>query len=447
MGNSVFTMKPVGSGLSGGRLVFLWLLVLAVSPAVLATAAPAAARLVPATEEGWPQFRGPRRDGICDEKGLLASWPAMGPRLLWTATNLGRGFSAPIISQGRLFITGDVGAELHLFALDLQGRPVWRATNGAAWRDPHPGARSSVAVSAGRIYHENAHGRLACLDAATGGEVWSVNLLESFGGQNITWGLSECVQVDENSVYATAGGREASMVAFDKKTGAVRWQSEPLFKDDGTAESAGYASPILVEFAGRRLLIGCSLRHLICVDAASGKLQWKRPMPTTYSVLAMMPVLVGDAVFATAPHGKGGRLWQLLAPAQAGGTLDVKEIWSTKLDALQGGVVLHEGRLFGAHYSGRKGWAALDAKTGETLFEEASFVKGAVLVADGHLYALCEDGWMLLLRPGEKAFDLRGRFRLADAGARDAWAHPVIHQGRLYLRYHEALSCYDVQGK
>ena len=419
-------------------------------PDLAVTAAePSRARLVAAAEEGWPQFRGPRRDGMCDERGLLSAWPDGGPKLLWSTTNLGRGYSSPVIASGRLFLTGETGDDLHVFALDLSGHLLWRATNGHSWKAEYPGARASVTYRSGNLYHQNAHGRLACLEAKTGRERWAVDLLDRFGGTNITWGLSECVLVDEQAVYATAGGREALLVALDKATGRVRWKSEPLFDTGGEhgLESSGYASPILVEFAGRRLLIGCSLRHLVCADADTGKIQWVQRLPTAYSVLAMMPVLLGEAVYVSAPHGKGGRLFDLLAPAGPDEVVGVKERWSTRLDSLQGGVVYLDGRIYGSFYPARKGWAAVDASTGAVLYDAPDLTKGAVLAADARLYALCEDGWMLLLQPGEKSFEVKGRFRLVDARARDAWAHPVIHQGRLYLRYHERLQCYDIKAR
>ena len=407
------------------------------------------ARLIPASESGWPQFRGPRRDGICDERGLLPAWPEAGPPLLWTATNLGRGYSSPIISHGRLFITGEAGGQLQVLALDLQGRPLWRSTNGAAWTGQYPGARASVACSDGRVYHENSHGRLACFDARSGRELWAVDLLSRFGGQNITWALSECVLVDQHAVYATPGGRETLLAAFDKKTGKLRWQSGPLFDDEGEhgLENASYSSPILVQLGKRRLLVGCSLRHVVCADADTGRIQWTQRMPTAYSVLVMMPVLVGDGVFVTAPHGRGGKMFQLVPPASPQALVGVQELWTSRLDTLQGGVVHLDGKLVGSYYGARKGWVALDAQTGGVLYDLPDTAKGAVLVADGRLYALCEDGWMLLLQAGEKSFEVRGRFRLVDARSRDAWAHPVIYEGRLYLRYHETLYCYDLRAR
>lgn len=427
----------------------LVLLALGVGSLDIHGSAPAgSAELIPAADPGWPQFRGPRRDGVSDERGLLQDWPEGGPKRIWTASGLGRGFSSPIINGNRLFITGDHDGELQVRALDLQGREQWRTTNGRAWSREYPGARSSVAYSDGRIYHQNAHGRLACFEASSGKEVWAVPLLERFEGENITWGLSECPLVDDRAVYATVGGDRALLAALDKRTGQVLWQSEPLRDSEGerAVETASYVSPILVRFAGKRLLIGCSLRHLYCADADTGAIQWTVRRPTTYSVLAMMPVLAGDGVFMAAPHGLPGRLYRLVPPTQTGGPVGVTEAWSTRLDTCQGGVVAVAGRLYGSYYPGRKGWAAIDAATGEVRFEESAFVKGAVLYADRRLYLLSEDGWMRLVEPGADRFMERGRFRLAPA-RHDAWAHPVVHGGRLYLRYHDDLHAYDIRAE
>jgi outer membrane protein assembly factor BamB len=383
------------------------------------------------TAADWPQFRGPRRDGISDERGLLQAWPDGSPKRLWTTTNLGRGYSSPIIAGNRVYITGDVGSELHVFCLDLSGKPIWTATNGFAWKNEYPGARASVTYNDGRIYHENAHGVIACLDPETGREHWTVDLLKAFKGQNITWGLSECLLVDERAVYATAGGRNALMVALDKSIGKLIWKSQPLGED-----SASYVSPIQVNLGAQRLLVGCSLRNLYCIDANSGKILSSRPFPTAYSVLAMTPTHVNGSVFMTAPHGKGGFLLRLPG---------LEEIWQTPLDTCQGGAVHANGKLFASFYQPRKGWAALDAKTGKILYQDPDFAKGAGVFAENRLYALSEDGWMRLLEPTDAQFKEHGKFRVTDARVNDAWAHPVVHGRRLYLRYDENLFCYDLK--
>jgi outer membrane protein assembly factor BamB len=276
--------------------------------------------------------------------------------------------------------------------------------------------------------------------------VWAVNVAEQFGGKNITWGLSECLLVDSGAVYVTAGGGDALIVALDLLTGRTIWKSKPLSDSEGeqAVEAPSYVSPILMTFAGRKVIIGCSLKHLFCADAATGELHWTKRLPTTYSVLATMPVFfAGDRIFMTAPHGTGGHCYQLTAKSP-GSPIGVMDLWTSKLDTCQGGVVSANGKLFGSFYSDRKGWAAVNARNGEILYTNTDIAKGAALFAEGKLYALAEDGWMHLLEPTEKEFAVRGRFRLADATRRDAWAHPVIHDRRLYLRYHDKLTCYDV---
>jgi outer membrane protein assembly factor BamB len=440
-------ISPSRSGATRRALaIILSTIFLACSTASASQSSRSEAHLIASSEPGWPQFRGPRRDGISDERGLLQAWPEAGPDKIWSTSNLGRGYSSPIIVNDRIYITGDVDAELHITALDLEGNPVWRATNGLAWIRPYPGARSTITYSAGRLYHQNARGRLVCLEAATGRELWSLNVLEQFKGGNITWGLSECLLVDDRAVYVTAGGRDALLVALDKYSGAILWQSQPLLDTEGdrSPQSASYVSPILVQFGDRRLILGASVRHLYCANADTGDIYWTQRRPTTHSVIAMMPVLVNDAVFMTAPHGDPGRLYQLLPPSGPNAPVGVRTLWETPLDTAQGGVVHVDGRLYGSFYPGRKGWGAVDAATGQVLYETSDFVKGAVLYADNRLYALCEDGWMLLLDPTDTHFDVQGRFQFANARERNAWAHPVIHQRRLYLRYQDIVHAFDI---
>jgi outer membrane protein assembly factor BamB len=358
----------------------------------------------------------------------------------------------------RIYLTGDADDQLHIFALDREGRRVWQTQNGRAWKQPYPGARASCTYSEGRLYHLNAHGRLVCLDADTGAELWTVNILERFDGKVIHWGLSENVLVDGPRVIVTPGGRKGVMAALDKKTGETVWTSEPVWLVDaddpahqrvtdpyGEADGTSYASPILFKLGERRMLVNCSLRHVFGVDANTGRLLWSRPLPTRYQVIAATPVLVGDAVFVTAPHGEGGKLHRLRLD---GDRVRVEEVWRTELDACQGGVVHHDGALYGALYQKRKEWVSLDARTGgvRAQFKE-DLAKGAALYADGRLYCLSEEGEVALLKPGPDKLEAVGRFRLVPDRKSDVWTHPVILDGRLYLRYQETLYCYDVQAR
>lgn len=425
--------------------------------AVGSTANPSEARLVASPEPGWPQWRGPRRDGISDETGLVTAWPEGGPPVIWSATNLGRGYSAPVVQGNRLFVTGDVEDALRISALDLAGHAIWQVTNGAAWKGPYPGARSSVVLRQGRLFHMNAHARVVCLDLQTGRELWAVSLFDEFGGRNIQWGISECLMVDGDRLIVTPGGTRALMAALDVRDGSVVWHSEPLrlgasdpprhervSQPAGNTDNAGYVSPILVQMGGRRLIVSCSLRHVFGVDADTGELLWTRPLPTRFDVIAAVPVLIGNGIFVTAPDAGGGRMYRL--DVRDGGVVP-ELMWNTELDTCHGGLVHVNGMLFGSWYRAAKGWAALDAATGTVRYELNDVPKGSLLYADGLLYALSEAGEMLLLKPGQTEFEVRGRFNFVEERASDVWAHPVIWEKRLYLRHHDRLVCYDVDGR
>jgi len=395
--------------------------------------------IIGSPERGWPQFRGVRRDGISDEKGLVQTWPQGGPTLLWKIGELGRGWSSPIVVGERLYITGDVGGDLVIFAFDLEGTVKWKVKNGRSWKGSYPGARASCAYSEGRLYHMNAHGRVVCLDAETGAEQWAVDVLERFGGKNITWAMSECLLVDGPRVIVTPGGTKGLMAALDKTDGKTAWTTEPI-----PGDAATYSSPILFRFAGRRLLANCSSAHGFGVDADTGKLLWTIPLRNRYNVTVSAPVYGDGRLFYVAPDGPNGRQYALRAGEKG---VRAEEAWKTDLDTLTGYAILLDGSLYGSGYRNLKWWFCLDWKTGQTRYELKDLTTGAAIHADGRLYCLAEDGRAALLKPSAGALEVVGQFRLVEARSRDAWAHPVVCDGRLYLRYHDALWCYDVRAK
>lgn len=398
-----------------------------------------AGHLIASGEPGWPQWRGPRRDGISPQTGLLQSWPAGGPPLAWKIGDLGRGWSSPIVTRGMIYITGDVGDDLCIVALSLDGTPKWKTTNGRAWTGQYPGARASCVYAEGALYHLNAHGRVVSLDAATGRENWAVDILARFDGAPILWGLSECLLVDGARLIVTPGGRKGMMAALDAKTGKTIWTSEPIEKND-----AGYGSPILFELDGRRQIVNYSSRHAFGVDADTGRLLWKQPRPSEYIALCFTPVFCGDSVFVTTPGKNGSTLYRLAAGA---GEVHAETVWDHPLDTLQGGAVLVDGMLYGAGYEGFKGWAAVDVATGKTRFTTRELPTGSVIYADSRLYCLSERGEMALIKPTTSAFEVVGRFTRVEERKQDVWAQPVICDGRLYLRYHETLTCHDLRAR
>ena len=392
--------------------------------------------LIASPEPGWPQWRGPRRDGISDEKDLLQSWPRRGPELLWKVDGLGTGWSSPIIVGSRLYITGDVGDDLVIFAFDLDGNPVWRTKNGGAWKGPYPGSRASCVFSEGRLYNMNAHGRVVCLDAASGREVWAVNVLERFTGGNITWALSECLLVDGPRLIVTPGGKKALMAALDKRDGRTLWTTAPVGD-----ERTSHCSPILFRHAGRKVITTCSAEHGFGVDADTGKLLWTVPLKNQYGTNISTPVYGDGLVYYVTPYAEHGRAYRLDANRTG---ISAQHAWTCELDTVTGGGVLVDGVLFSAGYRKSKWWFGLDWQTGRTKHELEDLTTGAAIYADGRLYCLDQMGNVALLKPD--GLKITGRFRLPVAKIRrDAWAHPVLCDGRLYLRYHDTLWCHEVR--
>jgi outer membrane protein assembly factor BamB len=283
----------------------------------------------------------------------------------------------------------------------------------------------------------NMHGRVVCLDAISGAEIWALNILERFEGKNITWALSECLLVDGDRVIVTPGGKKALMAALDKHTGRTVWTAPPL-GDDQTS----HCSPILFRFGGRRLISNCSSAHGFGADAETGELLWTVPLKNPYGTNVATPIYGSGRIFYMTPYAELGRQYRL---RRHGKGIQAEHVWTSPIDAVTGAAVLVDDTLFAAGYRRPKSWRGIDWKTGRTKHELQDLTTGAAIYADGRLYCLDERGNVALVDPEE--LKIVSRFQLVTDRVRDAWAHPVLLHGRLYLRYHDTLFCYDVRGR
>ena len=405
----------------------------------LAAAQEPAPSLVGAAAPDWPQWRGPHRDGISGETGLLQAWPEGGPKLLWKVSGIGRGYSSPIIVSNGVYINGDQDKELSISAFTLEGQPRWKTANGEPWKKSFPGARSSCSFDGGKLYHLNAHGNLVCLDAATGEKAWDVNVLERYEANNINWGISESVLVHGDRVFATPAGAKGLMVALDKRTGAPLWATPAL-----EGEQASYCSPILIQAGKRKLLVNGGSKYVFAVDAETGSLVWQLPQVDPKNTVNTTPVLSGRLLLFTNSSRDYGAVFGIRL-----GDSPVSRAWTRELKFSHGGTVCVDGRLYGSSGRGDMlGWVSVDAESGKlTQVKQAGDLgDGSMIFADGRFYCLTVRGVMTLLEPAAAGFQTAGTFRLATEGkGQDAWAHPVLCQGRLFLRYHDALYCYDVR--
>jgi len=417
-----------------GGVAIATCLVLGACPAV------EAGKSIASSESDWPQWRGPRRDAVSNETGLLDAWPEAGPKLAWKATGMGRGWCSPIVTGGTLYIGGDVGDELRIFALDLYGKIKWQVPNGKAWEKPYPGSRASCCYSEGMLYQMNGHGRVVCLDAATGKQQWAVNVLERFEAEQPFFGASECLLVDGANVIVTPAGK-ALIAALDKKTGNTVWT---CMAAAAATETAGYSSPILVELGGRRRIIATTSFRTFAADAATGKVFWTVGLKLTENACSTIPVLCGDSVFITNTSVKD-QASSLLRTSPSGDKAE--KAWTIPLRTTSGSAMQLDGNLYVASSRKLGGFFCLDAKTGNIKAQLPKPTDAAAIWADGKLFVLSADGKALLLKPTANSFQTLGAFSIGQNIKKDAWAHPVLCGGRLYFRYHDTLFCYDVKAQ
>jgi outer membrane protein assembly factor BamB len=401
---------------------------------------------VPSPEPGWPQWRGPRRDGVSGETGLLKHWPEQGPPLLWKTEGIGRGWSSPIVVDGLIYLTGDKDGEVMVQCLEADGRVRWSVSNGGAWTKNYAGSRSSCVYSEGLVYHMNAHGRVAAFDARTGEERWSLaSVLDAFGGKNITWGMTDCLLIDGERLLVSPVGTEGCVVALNKRDGKVLWRGESLEGD-----KAAYSSLGLVRMGARSVLIGTTSHHGIGLDAENGRLLWKVPVRNNWGATCCAPVFGEGMVFYAAPDGAPGSAYRINGDAEK---IDPVLVWRNDVDPLTGAGILKDGVFYTNGCKKSAALHAIDWKTGESRYEiqlsspTNNHATGALLWADDRLYGLFENGLVALIRPTADRFEMDGRFQLAKVSGSDAWSHPVLLEGRLYLRYHDTLWCFDVRAR
>ena len=389
----------------------------------------------------WPQWRGPARDGHSGESGLLKSWPAGGPALLWTAPGIGGGFSTPTIAGGSLYGMGYRGEDEAVWALDAatgQGRWVYNI-GPANRRVGYPeGPRCSPTTDGDRLYALGVSGGLVCLEAATGKLLWSHSLTREFGGSIPSWGYSESPLVEGNLVIATPGGRRATLVAFNKLTGAEAWRGQ-VPEGDG----AHYASAIAATVGGRRQVIQFLAGGVVGLAADSGRFLWRWNRPANGTANCSTPIFSGDQVFAASGYNTGGGLVRL---STAGGDVRAEEVYFTRnMKNHHGGMILVGEYVYGFDDPGTL--TCLRFTTGEVMWTNRSVGKGSLCYADGHLIARSERGPVALVEATHTGYVEKGRLEPPARSGHATWPHPVIAGGRLYLRDQDKLYCYDVRGR
>ena len=385
----------------------------------------------------WPQWQGPDRTRISKETGLLKEWPTDGPRVLWTANNLGTGYGSMAVAGDRVFLQGARGSESVVIALNrADGKEVWAKPLGpiATKMRTNMGAgpRATPTVDGDRLYVLTENGDLACLKT-DGAVVWQMNILKEFGGSQLQWLISESPLVDGPHVVVSPGGPGAGMVKLDKMTGKTVWTSKDL------SDTAGYSSITVADVRGVRTYMTFTAQAGVGVRASDGKLMFRYPKAANGVANIATPVFFNNKVFFSSGYGAGGGLLDL---SVKDGEVAATEVYHTNnMRNHHGGMVLVDGYLYG--FSDLI-LTCLEFATGNVMWRDRSVGKGSVTYADGHLYIQGENSTVGLAEASSAAYREKGRFTIPQKGQL-SWAHPVISDGRLYVRNQDTLLVYDVK--
>ena len=380
----------------------------------------------------WPQWRGPNRDGISKETGLLKQWPAEGPSLVWKASGAGRGYSSFSVSNGKLYTMGLRGEREFIVAFDIAtGKETWATAHGSAFRnDRGDGPRGTPTIDGERVYALGGNGDLSCLDARTGKIVWTKNVLKEFGGSNIQWGISESPLVIGNKVLVNAGGRGASIVALNKADGSVIWKSQ--------SDEAGYSSAIPLQVNGGTQVIFFTASRAVGLDVNDGRLLWEYARPSNNVANVATPIARANRVFISSDYGTGGGVVEIKPDNKA------QEIYFTKeMRNHHSSSVLVGDYLYGFSSAIL---TAMRFDTGEIAWRDRSIGKGSLVYADGNLYCFSENGVVGLVEATPAGYKEKGRFRIPQDSL-PTWTHPVVAGGRLYLRDQDTIYAFDVREK
>ncbi len=404
----------------------------------------------------WPQWNGPKRDGHADEKNLMKKWPGGGPKLVWTCTDAGTGYSAPAVVGGKAYLMGCRGNDEFVICLDEKGKQAWATKIGPVFEFKENqwsrGPNGTPAVDGDRLYAVGSQGILVCLDLA-GNEQWRKDLPKDFAGEinnifgfveKFGWGYSWSPLVDGDNVIITPGGPKGLVAALNKKTG------DPVWRTDKIPDQSTYSSPIVADVDGVKQYIVMVQDGAVGVSAKDGSELWrfKRANPFV-DVVCPTPVYHDGKVFITATGGP----CHLLQLTKKAATFDVKDVYNQaagrEIANDNGGVILVDGYLYGAH--GKNGWKCIDFATGKRKWFSRDLGMGSGVYADGLLVCLTqEDGDVVLVDATPTAYTELSRFKLPKASvlrkpSGKVWTHPVIADGKLYLRDQELVFCYQIK--
>ena len=375
------------------------------------------------------------RTGVYHEKGLLKSWPAKGPELLWHFDKLDEGHSSIAVDDDKIYVTGmtkDVG---YLYIFDLDGKLLNKKTYGKEWDKSYNGSRGTITINEGKIYIHSGIGDLVCMDQNTLNILWRKNLITDFGGENIRWGVTESPLIIDDKVILTVGGKKHNIVALNKNDGSLIWSSP------GKGDLSSYCSPLYIDNIEVPQIVTTMEKNIVGIEAATGKLLWSRKFESQRGINPNTPVYDGkDMVLITNGYERGSVMLRL-----TNGGRSVEKVWENDdIKSKHGGIVkIEEYAYIGGDGRAGDAWHCVDWNTGKVQYKDKSITSGVVIANDGMLYCYSEKGEMALVKATPEKFDLVSKFPIT-LGTDQHWAHPVIYKGVLYVRHGDTLMAYKI---
>jgi len=378
-------------------------------------------------------WRGPGSTGIYPETGLLKTWPANGPEIIWHYDELGDGFSSPVFANDMIYISASVDSVGYIYALNQDGKLEWKATYGQEWIENYAGSRATPSVVGDMLYMYSGKGVVTCMNATNGKINWTKDVMKDFSGQNITWGVTETLVIDGNKIYVTAGGTTNNVIALNRLDGKLIWSSK------GVGEKPAYCTPLLLKLGSRKLLVTMTEKHIIGLDTETGSLLWSYEHINDWAVHPNTPLYYNNSLFCFSGYGQGGVKLDLNEDGS-----QVTKAWiSKKLDSRIGGAVVVDGYIYCSGDNTRD-WQCTDWKTGEQKYASQAIAKGNVIYADGMLYIYSERGELALVPASPMGFNVTSKGKV-DFGSAQHWAHIVIDKGRLFVRHGKSLIAYKIK--
>lgn len=402
------------------------------------------------TAADWPGWRGPARDAISLQKNITKDWEKKPPKHLWTTEGFGSGYASVSIVSGTLYTTGNKDGGQAVIAADAEtGKVIWeKVLTDSIPKHGYVGSRCTPTVSDGHLYIVTSAGQIACLNAKTGDEVWAKSFQKEWNGKMMSgWGYSESPLVDGDRVLCTPGGKDAMIVCLDKKTGEEIWKSAvPAIGEIGK-DGAGYSSIVISNGAGVKQYVQLTGRGLIGVRAEDGKFLWGYNKVANKTANIPTPLTDGDYIFGSTGYGTGSCLLKLSKDGDGVKAEEEYFLGSKTFQNHHGGMVLKDGYVYAGHQHNEGFPICVEMKTGEVVWGGKLRGPGkgsaAVLYVDGHLIYRYQNGTVALIQATPKGYELKGTFE-PDYQEGKTWAHPVVVDGKLYLREQDKLMCYDI---